>query len=506
MISLSWVGRRLGGGSGDEARGLAHGVVGSGRVIAFGASNVAPAGAVVGGLVIVVSYAGFASPLVVIIAFVASLCCASTIAEFGRRLPSAGSLYTYNSRGLGRTGGFLTGWMMIFAYALYVPAGISLTSVYASQLAADVLHVTIDGWVLFLVILGAVVLVAYLGIATSSSVDLVLVAGEVAIIAALAITVLVKIGAAHYSAAVFSPASSPNGQLTDITDAMIYGITAFAGFEAAAALGEEARNTRRSIPASTIGVVIVTGVFYLLVVLAEMFDAGRRGIPGFTLQGNPLGHLTSRYWSPSALWAIDLVVVLTGLGFVIAALNAAIRVLFAMGRERVLPGALARVSSRHTPAVSIGCVAVLTLVLGLPLTYVYGGARTFGYLAGAGGLSVVLIYLAVNVAAIRAFRTEFRDEFRLGRHLLVPATAAVLFLFPLWGILHPRGRALVDLLPFAALGWLCLGTIAAGVLRARRPASFETLGKVFTPASNPAAAVPVASGDGPPGDMGPAEA
>ena len=465
--------------SSHETRALAQGVVGSPRVIAFGASNVAPAGAVAGGLVIVVSYAGFASPLVVIAAFVASLCCASSIAEFARRLPSAGSLYTYNSRGLGRTGGFLTGWMMIFAYALYVPAGISLTSAYASQLAADVLHVTIGGWVLFLVILGAVVLVAYLGIRTSSSVDLVLVAGEVAVIAALAITILVKIGPAHYSAAVLSPASSPNGQLTDITDAMIYGITAFAGFEAAAALGEEARNTRRSIPASTTGVVIVTGVFYLLVVCAEMFGVGPDGIPDFARQPSPLRYLTSRYWSPSALWAIDLVVVLTGLGFVIASINVAIRVLFAMGRERVLPGALARLSSRHTPAVSIGCVAVLTLVLGLPSTYADGGARTFGYLAGAGGLSVVLVYLAVNIAAIRAFRTEFRHEYKLWRHLVVPATAAVLFLFPLWGILHPRARTLVDLLPFAALGWLCLGAIAAGVLRARRPASFESLGRVF---------------------------
>jgi amino acid transporter len=475
-------------------------------VIAFGVSNVAPAGAVVGGLVIVVSYAGFASPLVVIVAFVASLCCASSIAEFARRLPSAGSLYTYNSHGLGRTGGFLTGWMMVFAYALYVPAGLSLTSAYASQLVADTLHVTIGSWVLFVVILGAMILVAYLGVRTSSSVDLVLVAGEVAVIAALAVTILIKIDPDHYSAAVLIPASSPNGQLTDITNAMIYGITAFAGFEAAAALGEEARNARRSIPASIIGVVVVTGVFYLLVVLAEMFDAGRQGIAGLTLQGNPLGHLTSRYWSPSALWAIDLVVVLTGLGFVIASLNVAIRVLFAMGRERVLPGSLARLSSRQTPAVSIGCVAVLALVLGLPLTYVYGGARAFGYLAGAGGLSVVLVYLAVNIAAIRAFRTEFRDEFRLGRHLLVPATAAVLFLFPLWGILHPRARALVDLLPFAALGWLCLGTIAAGVLRARRPGSFETLGRVFTPTSNPAGAVPIASGDGAPGDIGDVEA
>ncbi len=173
-------------------------------------------------------------------------------------------------------------------------------------------------------------------------------------------------------------------------------------------------------------------------------------------------------------------VVFTGLGFVIASLNAAIRILFAMGRERALPGPLARVSSRHTPVVAIGCVAALTLVLGLPLTYAYGGTRTFGYLAGAGGLSVVLIYLAMNVAAIRAFRTEFRDEFRLGRHLLVPAIAVVLFLFPLWGILHPRGHTLADLLPFAALGWLGLGAIAAGVLRARRPASLERLGRVFT--------------------------
>jgi amino acid transporter len=472
------------GADGQQAPGLAHGVVGSARVVAFGASNVAPAGAVVGGLVIVVSYAGFASPLVVLIAFAASLCCASSIGEFARRLPSAGSLYTYNSRGLGQTGGFLTGWMMIFAYALYVPAGIALTSAYASQLLADTLHVAIGGWVLFVIILAAVAGVAYLGIGTSSLADLVLVAGEVAVFAALAITILVTIGPAHYSVAALSPASSPNGQFSDITNAMIYGITAFAGFEAAAALGEEARNTRRSIPASTVGVVIVTGLFYLLVIFAEVLGVGRHGIHGLTGQASPLGYLASRYWSPSALWVIDLVVVLTGLGFVIAALNAAIRVLFAMGRERALPAFLARLSRRHTPAATIGCVAVLTLVLGLPLTYAAGGARAFGYLAGAGGLSVVLVYLAVNIAAIRAFRTEFRAEFRLWRHLLVPATAAVLFLFPLWGVLHPRAHGLVDLLPFAALGWLCLGIIAVGILRARQPTSFETLGRVFMPAGD----------------------
>ena len=93
----------------------------------------------------------------------------------------------------------------------------------------------------------------------------------------------------------------------------------------------------------------------------------------------------------------------------------------------------------------------------------------------------MLVYHAVNLAVIRAFRTGFRGEFRLGRHLLIPATASVVFLFPLWGILHPPAYTLVNLLPFAALGWLCLGAVAVSVLRTRRPASFEILGTVFMP-------------------------
>jgi len=107
--------------------------------------------------------------------------------------------------------------------------------------------------------------------------------------------------------------------------------------------------------------------------------------------------------------------------------------------------------------------------------------RAFGYLDGAGALSLVLIYLAVNISVIRAFRTEFRDQFRLGRHLVIPAIAVVLFLFPLWGILHPRAYTLMSLLPFTALGWLCLGIIVAIILRTRRPAIFESLGRVFVP-------------------------
>jgi amino acid transporter len=468
----------------DESRldgALAHGVVGPARLVAFGASTIAPAGAVVAGMVVMVSYAGFASPLVVLIAFVASLCCASSIAEFARRVPSAGSLYAFNSVGLGPSGGFLTGWMMVFAYALYVPAGIALTSVYMSVLLEDTLHLVISSWVLFIVVLAAVSLVAYLGIKTSSVTDLALAIGEVSVFVALAITILAKVGPAHYSIAVLSPASSPHGKIAGIATGMIYGITAFAGYEAATTLSEEAKEARRAVPRSIISVVVVIGAFFLLVVLAEMYGVGRRGIPGFVQQDSPMRYLAGRYWSPSADWVIDLVVVLTGLGFVVAGFNVVIRVLFAMGRERVLPGALVRLSRRRTPVVPIWCVAILTLLVGLPLTYTYGGVHAFGYLAGAAGLSVVLTYLAVNIATIRAFRHQFRDEFRVSRHLIVPGAAVLLLMFPLWGIVHPRTHMLVNLLPFAAFAWLAIGALTVGLLKIRSPTRVGVVVKVLTP-------------------------
>jgi amino acid transporter len=87
----------------------------------------------------------------------------------------------------------------------------------------------------------------------------------------------------------------------------------------------------------------------------------------------------------------------------------------------------------------------------------------------------------VNIAVIRAFRTEFRDEFRLGRHLVIPAAATVVFLFPLWGILFPGAYTLMNLLPFIAFGWLFIGAVIAGLLRARRPAVFQALGRRAAP-------------------------
>jgi predicted membrane-bound mannosyltransferase len=63
-------------------------------------------------------------------------------------------------------------------------------------------------------------------------------------------------------------------------------------------------------------------------------------------------------------------------------------------------------------------VAVLAPVLGLPLTYAHGSARTFGYLAGAAGLSMVLVYPAVNVLAIPLGSVKSTVTFQLARSVI----------------------------------------------------------------------------------------
>src|SRR5262249_20163626 len=58
-----------------------------------------------------ITYAGGSFPLALVLALVGCLLLASNIGQMALHLPSAGGMYTYISRGLGRSVGFLAGWI-----------------------------------------------------------------------------------------------------------------------------------------------------------------------------------------------------------------------------------------------------------------------------------------------------------------------------------------------------------------------------------------------------------
>src|SRR5579871_3318330 len=67
------------------------------------------------------SGAGFALPFALLLAMVVAALVASTIGAFAKKIPTAGFAYTFNTHGFGKRGGFLSGWILVFAYAMVGP-------------------------------------------------------------------------------------------------------------------------------------------------------------------------------------------------------------------------------------------------------------------------------------------------------------------------------------------------------------------------------------------------
>jgi amino acid transporter len=463
----------------EQATGeLAHNSIGLGRVIGFTAGFIGPAASIVLGLVVTFSITGFATPFIVLVALIGALLTGASIAEFARRTPSAGGLYTYNVRGLGHPGGFITGWLLFFAYMVYVPGGVGASASFFTAFFHDAFGVNVSENIFFFVALAIVAGLAYRGISASAQVDLTLLAVEVLVILALAFTILGRSGS-HLTFASFDPAKSLHGRFSDLTLGMVFTAVIFGGFEAAAVLGEESREPRRIIPRGIFGSLILVGVFYLVVSFAETQGVGYAGMPKFAALTNQLQALTTQYWSSSVLWIIDLVVALSTLAFTIAVFNSGVRYIFAMGRESMLPTVFARTGRYKTPDIAIATVTIFTIAVGVPMLLTVGGFNIFAYLGTIAGLCVIIAYILVNLALIVAFRTKDRSEFKPVRHLLMPLGGIAIFAFPLVGTFYPMPAFPFNILPYIAVGWAVVGIGVVVWLARKRPDKLASSGKVF---------------------------
>ena len=175
---------------------------------------------------------------------------------------------------------------------------------------------------------------------------------------------------------------------------MVFCILAFIGFESSAPLAEETRDPRRNIPKAVIGACLGVGLFYVLCSYAWVIGTG---FPNFTddtlAQANPWQHLGDVYWSTG--WVlIFLAIVNSALANSNAGVNASSRVIFAMGRNGVLPRAFARTHPEHrTPHVAIIAQTVFGVVLALLLGWKWGPLNGFGVISYAATSLVIVVYI-----------------------------------------------------------------------------------------------------------------
>jgi len=441
--------------------------------------------------------AGIAAPFAYLIAGVGSLCLASVIIRFTRRMASAGGLYTYISRGLNPSAGFLGGWLYGSAFAVGISFVLVIGSFFMS--VAMSAHTGVHwGWYpWFFVFLGGLALLAFLDIRISTRIQLVAAAVGVGAILLLAIVILFKGGDSGLSLQPLNPAKASS--TSNLFLAVVLTFTGFIGFEAAAVLGEEAADPLRAIPKAILTAVLVALVYYVFVtwMMAVGFGVGNAG----TWAKDPaaLDTLATRYVGNWLAVIIDFAVAASGFIAALGGLHLTSRTLFAMGREGGLPRAFAWTHPRFkTPWTGISFSLVVTLLLGAIFAHHYDPITYFIWMATCATIGILIVYILIALAGIVFFARDRRGWNPL-LDLVVPAGAIAICGYTLYKSIHPTPAyaGIVKWAPWVALIWLALGVVIDVVLTATRPDRVRAFGSILgasesapaeTPEAQPAAA------------------
>lgn len=479
-----------------EGASLERDAIGLPEVLFQSITHMAPAVAVALSIGFATAAAGGNTPLAVLLALVACLFTAYSIGELAMHLPSAGGMYTYVSNGLGTFAGWLMAWAFLLAEPLVAPILFAAFGFYASSLLDQLFGIKNDIlWLPLAILCAAIVwLLTYRGISISTRTGMILGAIEIVIFVVVSALLVINAGDRN-TLSVFVPGSAG---LTPALQGMVFCLLAFVGFEAAAPLGEEVRDPRRSVRQAVIWSCIGIGVFYTLCYYAATVFFGPDNMTGFLSanEGNPWGGMADEVLPGVGSLLVTFAILNSCLANASAGATAATRAIFSLGRGGLIPRLFAAIHPTYrTPTNAVHAQALVGIVLAIALSLWLGSAypgtpgplNTYFFLGYALGLLFAGMYMAVNLAVIGYYWRVRRDDFNALRHVVVPVLGFILmipaFVSTLGGIYIP----LVDLSPPALAEpyslvppivaiWMIVGIVLGVALRARRSERLERLG------------------------------
>ena len=444
----------------SAAGSLARHSVGLAGAVAQSAALVGPAVAVVVGNAFIASLAGAASVLAFLIGTVICVLIAMVIADYARELPSAGSFYTYLARSFGPKTGFVTGNLLFGAYVLLFPFQLSFFGYYMHGLFSAEFSVSVP-WELFAIAMIAIsTTLAVLGVRYSLHVGLIGVAFEVSVFTIFAILVIAKGGAHGQSIHVLDPSQAPKGFASGLLIACVYTIFAFVGFESATTLGEEAKDPKRTIPRAVMVSTVLLGAFLCIVTYAEVigFGVSKGGVNALINDPSAFTTLAHRYGDTFLAGAMDVAVISSFMALNIVTVNAVSRMLYAMGRDHMLPSSLGRLNGRQAPWVAALAAAAVGIAASLIFGVRYGPEVYASWSAYFATLFFIGAYVLLCVGVIRFNRTRHAANFNVVRHAGIPIVGLAGIGLVLYGNVHP--------LPPNPLRWFIPATVAVIIVAA----------------------------------------
>jgi amino acid transporter len=233
------------------------------------------------------------------------------------------------------------------------------------------------------------------------------------------------------------------------------------------------------VPRGIFGAVLLVGVIYLFTTYAEMIGFGVHGVDALTGDTAPFTTLAARY----APW-LKLLVGLAGVSSIFAVTmnshNGIARILFAMGREHMLPRRLAQVHPEHgTPSAAIVANTVFAVVVTLAVGAWVGPFNAYAYLGSLLTLAIIPVYILTNAACIRFFATTARDRRNTLKHVALPVLGMLVMLIPIYGLLWPVPAAPYNFFPYVVVLAIVASGAVAWLIGRSRPEVLARAGGVL---------------------------
>jgi len=463
---------------------LAHGSLRVWDAIAISVSLIAPGMAMLLNVSGVSAVAGGSTPLAFLLGGIACLALAFVVIGFTRRMASAGYAYTYASRSLGKESGFMAGWLYFGGMICFVP----MTMSGVGYLAANLLNLNPDWWILFFFIGMALLLaLSIVRIKVTTRTQLIVGIVTVALIVIVDLITTIKGGSHGQALGAFTFGHTVSGGFNGVFYGIIFGVTSYIGFETAADFGEETANPRRFIPIAIIAATGFVVIFYLWTTYSITIGFGVNNGAKWGAQPVLLQAIANTYVAHWVGTLIEIGGMCAAFIVCVACVTAGTRTLFAMGREGVLPKLFAHTHPRfQTPVyatITVAAVAtVMALIVGYPLSDAAFGAPFSNYYfwATAGTLLIIVVYIMLCIGSIVFFyRTRATRNWNPLIHVAIPLIGAVVFGAALYGSVHPTPPGILAWTPYVALAWLAFGVAALLWLRAKRPGSVAQIGSIL---------------------------
>ncbi|MER7190265.1 APC family permease [Streptomyces flaveolus] len=397
--------------------------------------------------------------LVYVVATVAMAFTAFSYAQMVRVVPQAGSVFAYARAALGNGAGFIAGWMAMLDYVL-IPA----VAYLFSGIAMEALVPEVSRWVWTALAVVVTTALNLWGVRTAARVGFLVLALEIAVLLVFVVAAIVVLARDGAERDWLSPLSGDGTQgafaLSAVVGAVSVAVLSYLGFDAIATFAEEVTGGSAKVARALLFCLALAGVLfvaqtYLVALLEPVTSARLAADPG--RQGSAFYDAVD---SSVGTWLHDLVAVSKAIGAAFAALAgqaAAGRLLFAMGRDRRLPGALSRTDA-GVPRVALLVAAVITLVAA-----VWAARRDDGldHLVSVVDVGALTAFTLLHASVVGWFAVRRRGgPVSWWRHVLVPVLGAAITIAV---IVEASATAQV-----VGAIWLAIGLVVLAVQGRRR--------------------------------------